>query len=95
MQKGNILLIGNSGAGKSTLINAVIGDEAANTSIGTEGTTKEIQIYPKIESESNLPFQLIDTMGFEASFLKIRKAVSQVKKMDQRKYKRKRRKTTY
>ena len=80
MQKGNILLIGNSGAGKSTLINAVIGDEAANTSIGTEGTTKEIQIYPKIESESNLPFQLIDTMGFEASFLKIRKAVSQVKK---------------
>ena len=78
--QGNVLLIGNSGVGKSTLINAVIGDEIAYTSIGTEGTTKEIKIYPQSESENNLSFRLIDTMGFEASSFKIRKAIRQVKK---------------
>ena len=87
---GNILLIGNSGAGKSTLINAVIGSEEAYTSIGSEGTTKEIRVYPDENSvvpynteqapENNVFFRLIDTMGFESSYSKIRTAVNQVKK---------------
>lgn len=87
---GNILLIGNSGAGKSTLINAVIGSEEAYTSIGSEGTTKEIRVYPDENSvvpyntkqapENNVFFRLIDTIGFESSYSKIRTAVNQVKK---------------
>ena len=44
-EKGNVLVLGNSGVGKSTLINAVIGDDVAKTSYGTEGTTKELAIY--------------------------------------------------
>lgn len=47
MNKGNVLVIGNSGVGKSTLINAVLGEQVAKTSWGTEGTTKELKIYEK------------------------------------------------
>lgn len=76
MEKGNVLVIGNSGVGKSTLINAVMGDEVAPTGWGTSGTTKELQIY---ESEQ-LPFRIIDTIGFEPSFLKEQKAIHAIKK---------------
>ena len=47
MNKGNVLVIGNSGVGKSTLINAVLGEQVAKTSWGTEGTTIELKIYDK------------------------------------------------
>lgn len=73
--KSNILLIGNSGAGKSTLINATIGNEEAYTRKG-EGVTQKLKSY----SNDELPFQLIDTMGFEPSFLRKNKAINQVKK---------------
>lgn len=63
MSKGNVLIMGNSGVGKSTLVNAVLGEEKAVTSFGTEGMTKGIKIY---ESENpEVPFRLIDTQGFE------------------------------
>ena len=75
MERGNVLVIGNSGVGKSTLINAVIGDEIAETGWGTTGTTK-LGIY---ESDK-IPFRLIDTIGFEPSPLRARKAISAVKK---------------
>lgn len=76
MEKGNVLVIGNSGVGKSTLINAVLGEDRAETSFGTTGTTKELKIY----ENDNVPFRLIDTVGFEPSFFKEQKAINAVKK---------------
>ena len=76
MEKGNVLVIGNSGVGKSTLINAVLGESLAETSCGAEGTTKELKIYENTE----LPFRLIDTAGFEPSWLKERQAIQAVQK---------------
>lgn len=76
MERGNVLVIGNSGVGKSTLINSVLGDEKAKTGYGSSGTTDKLEIY---ESEE-IPFRIIDTIGFEPSFIKERKAINAVKK---------------
>ncbi len=76
MKKGNVLLIGNSGVGKSTLINAVLGEDRAFTNFGSTGTTKELAIY---ENEQ-IPFRLIDTVGFEPSFFKELSAIRSVQK---------------
>lgn len=76
MEKGNVLVIGNSGVGKSTLINSVLGDEKAKTGYGTTGTTDRLEIY---ESEE-IPFRIIDTVGFEPSLIKGRNAINAVKK---------------
>ena len=74
MERGNVLVIGNSGVGKSTLINAVLGENRAVTGYGSSGTTSELQIY---ESEE-IPFRVIDTIGFEPTFIKERKAINAV-----------------
>lgn len=76
MDKGNVLVIGNSGVGKSTLINAVLGDEAALTGRGTKGTTTELQIFENEE----IPFRVIDSVGFEPSRMKAMHAINSVKK---------------
>ena len=76
MERGNVLVIGNSGVGKSTLINAVFGEERAETGWGTKGTTKELAIY----TSDKIPFRIIDTLGFEPSFIKEIKAINAVKK---------------
>lgn len=76
MQRGNVLVIGNSGVGKSTLINAVLGENRAKTSFGTTGTTSKLEIY----ESGALPFRIIDTIGFEPSWFKERKAINAVKK---------------
>ena len=76
MKRGNVLVIGNSGVGKSTLINAVLGEDCAVTGYGTTGTTDKLNIY----ESKNVPFRVIDTAGFEPSFIKERKAVGAVKK---------------
>jgi len=76
MERGNVLVIGNSGVGKSTLINAVLGEEKAETGWGTKGTTNKLSIYENEE----IPFRIIDTVGFEPSFIKEFKAISAVKK---------------
>ena len=77
MKKGNVLFLGNSGVGKTTLINSILGTDAA-TSIGVSGTTKELKMYENDE----VPFRIIDTMGFEPSkfFLQPQKAIIDVKK---------------
>ena len=74
--KGNVLVIGNSGVGKSTLINSVLGEETAKTGWGITGTTDKLEIY---ENE-NIPFRIIDTVGFEPSFIKRFKAINAVKR---------------
>ena len=76
MERGNILLIGKSGVGKSTLINAVLGEEKAKTSWGSNGTTDRLEMY---ESDK-IPFRLIDTVGFEPSFIKEYRAIRLVLK---------------
>lgn len=76
MERGNVLVIGNSGVGKSTLINAVLGEEVAQTGWGTKGTTEELAIY---ESDK-IPFRIIDTIGFEPTFFKEHQAINAVKK---------------
>ena len=78
MDKGNVLVIGNSGVGKSTLINAVLGEEVAKTGWGTHGTTDRLEIYES--GSAQVPFNVIDTIGFEPGLLKERRAVSAVKK---------------
>ncbi len=76
MRKGNVLVIGNSGVGKSTLINAVLGEEKATTGWGSSGTTDHLEIYENDE----IPFRIIDSVGFEPSFFKKKKAIDAVKK---------------
>lgn len=76
MERGNVLVIGNSGVGKSTLINAVLGEERANTGWGSQGTTQRLEIYENVE----IPFRIIDTVGFEPSFFKSFRAIEAVKK---------------
>ena len=76
MDKGNVLVIGNSGVGKSTLINAVLGEDCAETSWGLEGTTKELKIY----EADGVPFRIIDTVGFEPTKKKENRAIKAVKK---------------
>lgn len=78
MTAGNVLVIGNSGVGKSTLINAFLDEDevAAKVGWGTSGSTSGLKIYPA----KKVPFQLIDTIGFEPSFLKRAKAIRAVKK---------------
>lgn len=75
---GNVLVIGNSGVGKSTLINAVLGEKKAETGWGTEGTTSRLEIYG--DEKGELPFRIIDSVGFEPSFFKKRNAINAVKK---------------
>lgn len=79
VERGNVLVIGNSGVGKSTLINAALGKDCkkyAPTGWGITGTTKALKIY-----ESNeIPFRVIDTIGFEPSMVKAMQAVHAVKK---------------
>jgi uncharacterized protein (DUF697 family)/GTPase SAR1 family protein len=76
MKMGNGLVIGSSGVGKATLINAVLGEEVAETGWGTKGTTKELEIF----ESSRIPFRIIDTVGFEPSLLKELKANNAVRK---------------
>jgi small GTP-binding protein len=75
VERGNVLVIGNSGVGKSTLINAVLGEDMAETGWGTEGTTKELRIY----ENKDIAFRIIDTAGFEPSTIKAFRAISAVK----------------
>lgn len=74
MERGNVLVIGNSGVGKSTLINAVLGEEMAETGWGTKGKTEKLAIYESKE----IPFRIIDTVGFVPSRIGKNKAIKAV-----------------
>lgn len=76
MKKGNVLFLGNSGVGKTTLINSIMGTDA-ETGIGIDGTTKEAKAY----DNDDVPFRIIDTMGFEPTkWFQKNKAVQDIKK---------------
>ena len=64
-KKINILIMGVSGCGKSTLINSILGFDEAPTGSG-EAVTKEIKVY----QNEDLPFRMIDTVGYEYGFLR-------------------------
>ncbi|MBQ0066261.1 MAG: 50S ribosome-binding GTPase [Firmicutes bacterium] len=64
-EKINVLVMGASGCGKSTLINAILQENLAQTGIG-KSITKDLKVYENTE----LPFRLIDTVGFEFGFFK-------------------------
>ena len=74
-EKINVLLMGVSGCGKSTLINAILGEEAAKTGQGSSATER-MEVY----SNDSLPFRLIDTVGYEYSFLKQLKIKNEIMK---------------
>lgn len=76
MERGNVLVIGNSGVGKSTLINAILGEDTAIMTMTQELLVKE----PSEEQKENIRFRMIDTIGFEPSQSKTRKAIQAVKK---------------
>jgi len=76
MEKGNVLVIGNSGVGKSTLINSVLGENKAAAEWCPNGKTKKLEIY----ENSNVPFRLIDSVGFEPSYLKAQIAINSIVK---------------
>ena len=82
--KINVLLLGNSGSGKSTLINALLGREAAETGNG-EAVTKNIEVY----EDENLPFRMIDTVGFEYGLFRQFKIVRDLAKFSEESVKRK------
>lgn len=63
--KINVLILGTSGCGKSTLINAIFDEEVAKTGNG-HAVTKNISVYQKDE----LPFRMIDTVGYEYGFFR-------------------------
>lgn len=73
-EKMNVLVLGISGAGKSTLIKSISGMNVI-TGVG-EGNTQKIKAY---ESDT-WPLVLIDTKGFEYSYLEQIKTIMQIKK---------------
>ena len=78
MKLGNVLVLGNSGVGKSTLINAVLGENKAKTGWGTTGTTTKLELYEP-ENE-NIPFRIIDSIGFQPGRMQQRRAIRAVQK---------------
>lgn len=79
MKYGNVLVIGNSGVGKSTLIKAVLGENAKSKPIvrkGLGGATSQIELF----KSDDVPFRMIDTVGFEPSFFQRQHAINDVKK---------------
>lgn len=63
--KINVLILGTSGSGKSTLINSILEANEAKTGVG-EAVTAEIAIY----QNDDLPFRMIDSVGYEYGLFK-------------------------
>lgn len=70
----NIMVAGITGTGKSTLINAIFGEDFAETGIGRP-VTQNINEY----NSENLPIQIWDTVGLELNAETTMKSIKDIK----------------
>ena len=78
MTKSNVIVLGPSGVGKSTLINAVVGEEIGSSLAISRPYSKTPEIEVHDCEEFNI--RLVDTVGFEPSAAKQKKAIQLVQK---------------
>lgn len=70
----NIMVAGITGTGKSTLINAIFGEEFAETGVGRP-VTQNINEY----NSADLPIQIWDTVGLELNAETTKKSIKDIK----------------
>jgi len=79
--KANVIVMGKTGAGKSTIINALLGEDVAETGIG-QAVTKVNKSYMKKVSTNDtkiINLSLYDTVGLEVDSNITRKTLSDIK----------------
>ena len=74
-EKINVIIMGISGSGKSTLINAIMEDDVATVGVG-DAVTDGISVYEK----DNIPFRMIDTVGYEFGIFRQMKIKNELKR---------------
>ncbi len=74
-EKINVIIMGVSGSGKSTLINAIMEDDVATVGVG-DAVTDGISVYEK----DNIPFRMIDTVGYEFGLFRQMKIKTELKR---------------
>lgn len=72
----NILVAGITGTGKSTLVNAVFGDNLAET-----GTGKPVTSHMNEYSSPRIPICIWDTVGLELDSQKTKSSIDEIKKL--------------
>ena len=80
--KANVIVMGKTGAGKSTIINAVIGEEVAETGIG-QTITKENKCYSRsivFDERTSIELSLYDTVGLEVDSSITEKTLTNIEK---------------
>lgn len=71
----NIMVAGKTGTGKSTLLNAIFGEDLAETGVG-KAVTEHINEY----AHENIPIHIWDTVGLELDSEKTRQSIDEIKR---------------